>query len=393
MNNIRDDSRYTCSGCGACHAVCPVNAIKLTRNDYGFYEAVVDEDLCISCGQCKEVCTRYDETVTGNSLLNSDLFALKSSERSMVMSSSSGGMASELAKYGISNGFKVTGVCYDLEQNNASHKTVSVAEELNAFAGSKYLQSNTSCFRETVKEKGFVFGTPCQIVGLHKVLANRGIRDDFILVEIFCHGVPSYKLWEEEIRRIKNRLCADHFDDLKFRHKKDDWHTYCIRAEKNGKVYFGERENDYFWQVYFEDMVLSEACYDCRFRKETSFADIRIGDYWGKKHSDDSEGVSAVFCLTEKGKQIINGLIREGKVTELEKTSNEEMLRYQNMRGYDQSDLHHETLEILKNNDEIDKAVKFYRNKLPLKKKIKGTLLRASGFIPSSLRYKIKKSI
>ena len=35
MNNIIDKAEYTCSGCGACHAVCPVKAIKLKKDDYG----------------------------------------------------------------------------------------------------------------------------------------------------------------------------------------------------------------------------------------------------------------------------------------------------------------------------------------------------------------------
>ena len=114
MNNILDASEYTCSGCGACNAVCPVNAIQLIRDKYGFFVADVDENVCISCSQCKSVCTRYDETVQGNSLLECSLYALQSAEKTTVKNSSSGGLASELARYGIENGYTVTGVCYDL---------------------------------------------------------------------------------------------------------------------------------------------------------------------------------------------------------------------------------------------------------------------------------------
>ena len=393
MNNIQDIACFTCSGCGACHAVCPVNAIKLIRNDYGFYEAKVDENKCISCGQCKDVCTRYNKTVGGNSLLNSSLFALRNNEESIVLKSSSGGIAGELARYGISHGYKVTGVYYDLKRNIACHKTVSSTEEVKEFAGSKYLQSLTEEFRNTVNEKAFIFGTPCQIAGIHKVLSNREIRNDFILIEVFCHGIPSYKLWDEELRRIKKKIGTDHFDDLQFRFKKNDWHMYCIKAEKAGKTYYGERESDFFWQVYFENMLLSPACYECRFRKEISFADIRLGDYWGKKFSGDSKGISAVFCLTEKGKQIINDMIKDGKVIELEKTSIEDMLKYQNMAGYEQNKLHDETLEMIKCSDDVTKAVEYYLSKMSYKQKLKSTLLRASGIIPGSIRYKIKRLV
>ena len=391
MNNILDNAGYTCSGCGACNAVCPVKAISLITNEYGFYSAVVNEDKCISCGLCKSVCTRYDESVNGNNLLNSDLFALKSTEKETVLKSSSGGIASELARYGVNNGYIVTGVAYDLERNIACHKTVS--EDVSIFRGSKYLQSDTSCFREAIKKNGFIFGTPCQIAGLHKVLSNIGKRDDFILVEIFCHGIPSYKLWEEELKRIKSKLGSDQFDDLQFRFKKNNWHMYCIRAEKDGKVYYGEREKDLFWQVYFEDMLLSKACYECRFRKDQSYADIRLGDYWGNKHSNDSEGVSAVFCLTDRGRKIVEELIRTGKVKELEKTSNEEMLKYQNVQGYSHDELHLQTLEVLKNSKGFYKVVEYYRSKLPLMKRVKGILLKASGIIPGDVRYRLKKTL
>lgn len=40
----------TCTGCGACEEVCPVDAIKV--ND----KAVVDEDTCIDCGACVDEC-------------------------------------------------------------------------------------------------------------------------------------------------------------------------------------------------------------------------------------------------------------------------------------------------------------------------------------------------
>lgn len=393
MNNILDKADYTCSGCGACNAVCPVNAIRLEIDEYGFFVARVDDNACISCGKCKTVCTRYDETLNGNTLLKSDLYALKSADRNTVLISSSGGIASELAEYGLSHGYRVTGVSYDLKRNVACHKTASDEEELKEFVGSKYLQSDTSSFRKAVKRKGFIFGTPCQITGMHKVLAGEGTRDDFVLIEIFCHGVPSYKLWEEEIRRIAKHLKSDQFDDLKFRYKKDDWHMYCIKAEKDGITYYGERETDLFWQVYFENMVLSEACYNCRFRKELSYADIRLGDYWGKKHSNDSEGVSAVFCMTDNGKTIIDDLLQSGSIIEVEKTDNENMLRYQNMKGYDPSRLYEETLELLKNTEDFNKVVEYYQKRLPLKQRIRGTVLRASGLIPSGIRYKVKKTV
>ena len=41
-----------CIGCGACKAVCPVEAIiSLENNKY-----LILEDKCINCEACKEIC-------------------------------------------------------------------------------------------------------------------------------------------------------------------------------------------------------------------------------------------------------------------------------------------------------------------------------------------------
>ena len=45
---VRLDS---CTGCGACAAVCPVTAISEGDTKY-----VVDPDVCIDCGACEDGC-------------------------------------------------------------------------------------------------------------------------------------------------------------------------------------------------------------------------------------------------------------------------------------------------------------------------------------------------
>lgn len=45
---------YGCTGCGACAAVCPFDAIHI--NDTGVAE--VDEEKCIACGKCTRECPK-----------------------------------------------------------------------------------------------------------------------------------------------------------------------------------------------------------------------------------------------------------------------------------------------------------------------------------------------
>jgi len=41
----------TCTGCGACVEICPVDAIKMIGS-----KAVIDKETCIDCGACDPEC-------------------------------------------------------------------------------------------------------------------------------------------------------------------------------------------------------------------------------------------------------------------------------------------------------------------------------------------------
>lgn len=61
--------RYTekCKGCGYCAANCPKGAISLTGaiNAGGYNTPVVDEEKCILCGVCYNVCPDYVYEIIG----------------------------------------------------------------------------------------------------------------------------------------------------------------------------------------------------------------------------------------------------------------------------------------------------------------------------------------
>ena len=45
-----------CCGCTACYAICPKSAITMIEDDEGFDYPVIDENECIRCYQCLNVC-------------------------------------------------------------------------------------------------------------------------------------------------------------------------------------------------------------------------------------------------------------------------------------------------------------------------------------------------
>ena len=45
-----------CCGCTACYAVCSKNAISMVEDNEGFEYPVIDDDKCIQCNKCLQVC-------------------------------------------------------------------------------------------------------------------------------------------------------------------------------------------------------------------------------------------------------------------------------------------------------------------------------------------------
>ena len=398
-SNISEAAAYACSGCSACVSVCPQGAIHLQLDSAGFYTAVIDDEKCTQCGLCQKVCTRYDAEINGEKLHNATLYALQSSDATVVKKCSSGGIAHELAKQAVLQGEKVIGVVYNTVTNRAEHRIIDKEDQLHAFDGSKYLQSNPKeAFKEALQEakqdknaRFVVFGTPCQIAGLAKSSELQKSREQFLLVEIFCHGVPSYRLWEEQCRRIGKKLGTTQFDSVQFRYKKNDWHSYCLRVDAGGKTFYGAREKEIFWQVFFENILLGDSCYNCRMRKEVSMADIRLGDYWGARFQERSDGVSAVFACTERGQKAIRQLKQKIRLNCLESGSAEEMLAAQNMDGYHQQELHDKAMKVLSVED-VMAAIRAYRSELSMNQKMKRLLLSVSSTIPAGIRAKLRKA-
>jgi len=48
--------KENCCGCGACYSVCPVEAIAMVPDEKGFWYPQINEDKCIRCQKCMNVC-------------------------------------------------------------------------------------------------------------------------------------------------------------------------------------------------------------------------------------------------------------------------------------------------------------------------------------------------
>lgn len=48
--------KMECCGCGACAAICVKHAIKMVKDEEGFFYPIIDQENCIRCYQCLQVC-------------------------------------------------------------------------------------------------------------------------------------------------------------------------------------------------------------------------------------------------------------------------------------------------------------------------------------------------
>ena len=293
-----------CTGCGMCAAICPKKCINIKLNDNGFYEYEIDEEKCIKCNKCKRVCGQLNTKIDDMNKMK--MYSAYSLDENVLKQSSSGGIAYELSLQGIKKGLPVIGCTYDVKDAIAKHIVVKEEKDLTKLSGSKYIQSYTlEAFNKLEElEQGIVIGTPCQITSVDRYLKSVNKRDNFLLIDLICHGVPSYYLWKKYIKPFGE------IKEVKFRDKKYGWRSMVMSINLE---YHKCEDKDLFYDAFRTEIVYNKSCYNCKYRTKTN-ADIRIGDYWGPKFKKEQNGVSMVIARTERGKKELERLVEDNKI-------------------------------------------------------------------------------
>lgn len=303
-----------CYGCGICVIACPKHIISIRLNADGFYSPVVSEDKtsCIECGFCMDICSfKESQVCTADKEFQVESYAAWSNDSAIRQSCSSGGVAYELGKEAIQQEYEVCGVKYNVDQECAEHYIARNEEELRQSKGSKYIQSYTFPGFSALNKKGkfLVVGTPCQIDSLRHYIRKFKCEDNYLLVDFYCHGVPSMLLWK---KYLSTYLPAGvKLAEVSWRNKKFGWHDSwaIVLGEENFSFFSRLSEGDLFYKYFLENKCLNKPCYlHCKYKQEKSAADIRIGDLWGSKYKDNQQGVSALLTLSCKGKEWIGSL-------------------------------------------------------------------------------------
>lgn len=367
QNQTIADLDDVCSGCGACTLVCPTKAISIEYNDKGFFEARINEQQCVRCGRCTTVCIKDNEYIDIPRLEEGKLFASVSKNASTLMNSSSGGIVSEAYATALKKGYSIVGTVYNYDLDQTEMHLSKDKDAIKSFSGSKYIQSYTvDAFRDAIlyakedkKNRVMIVGTPCQIFGIDRALEALDLREQFILVDFFCHGVPSYLVWNAYLKNVKKYLKSDKLNEIKFREKKNGWHNYWIEMSAGSRKYSEMGSLDMFYEAFFDNQFMNDRCFTCRLRAEYSKADIRVGDFWGKEFQSNDTGVSAVIILSDVGAKFFE------EIAGIEIIGEYDIRKFvlsQSHKEYQKSKCREEAFSILKKTGNLQKAMSVYQS-------------------------------
>ena len=330
MKNI--SQVHDCYGCGVCATVCAKKIIEITLNKDGFYEPkITDLDKCTNCGLCLDVCAfNHSELSLSERKINS--WAAWSNDEDVRRKCSSGGIGFELGKQLIERGYHAVGCRYDIVEHRAEHYIATAIEEFIQSIGSKYLQSYTVDALRQIQRRGqkyLITGTPCQIDSFRRMIRKFRCEDNFLLMDFFCHCVPSMWAWKAYIKMLEPKIGKVTYASWrnKFEYgwhdswlmgidgentsKPVDWHdSYnLLIREKKSFIQSRMSQGDMFYKLFLGDICLGPQCErNCKYKYDQSSADIRIGDLWGETYKNDQKGVSALVAFTDIGRDIIENL-------------------------------------------------------------------------------------
>lgn len=311
-----------CCGCTACENICPKNAIKMITDSHGFSIPSIDENLCIHCDMCRNVCDFSKENSWSATI---KAYGMHHKDKNILQSSRSGGAFYMLAETMIRNGGSVWGVAFD-KSLNVVHTKVTSLDGLKRLQGSKYVQSELgNAFfqvrQDLIRNKAVMFsGTACQVAGLLRYLKKKKTdTTNLITVDIICQGVPSSKLFDDYKIYLETKygkkLTAFNFRDS----SRIGWkgHEESFRFEGEKKKHYSTQYANYYYHY------MRKSCFHCQYAGLHRPADFTLGDFWGvnEKYPDfaSSEGNSIMLVNSEKGllffdKAKINGDIIEVEV-------------------------------------------------------------------------------
>lgn len=295
-----------CNACYLCVNICPKNCIEMKMNNVGEMHPVINKKECIGCDICS---TRCPELNPVKRHCVKKTYAAITNNLSQLQQSTSGGMASEIARYILLNG----GIVYAtvMEGMIAYFERISQLDDVIRIVGSKYIHSWLGDNLKKIKKDlinnrtVLVIGMPCQIASVRAYLGKEYIN--LYTIDLFCHGTPS----QENFRcGIELETKKKEIKQVKFRDGKE--YKLTIKKEDGTELIVPYRRS-YWFNGFVEGYLFRECCYNCSYANDMRVGDISLGDFWGleseyETNLDVSNGVNAVLINSSQGEKLFQNI-------------------------------------------------------------------------------------
>lgn len=288
-----------CVGCMACIERCPRNAIAI-RDSLSAYNAIIDEEKCISCDICHAVCQNLNPISTVAPTLWKQGYAADEMVREK---SSSGGFAAAIEKAFAEAGGVVFSCTF--QDGRFMFDLAETATQCDKFTGSKYVKSDmTGTYRRIKKalqsgKKVLFVGLPCQVAAVKLGLREKEL-DRLFTIDLICHGTPSPSILHAFLEQYGYTL--NDLKEINFRCKSR------FQEENSGQAIVHHGVCDRYMIAFLNGLTYTENCYQCQFAKFERVSDLTLGDSWGSELDveEQRKGLSLVLCQTDKGRELLN---------------------------------------------------------------------------------------
>lgn len=321
---IKLASNKNCTGCGVCAFVCNKSAISLIANKTGVILPHVDENLCVECGRCQNVCPSLNPPVFYRPQKSYAAWNNTTKER---ISSASGGIASAGYYLALKEGWDIAGAV----QNKDFSVDVVVSnkiEDIPFFKNSKYVFSSITGLFPRIKQnindnrKTLVIALPCQIAAIRKCFPNQGL---LVLADVVCHGCTPFSYLKQHIHSIETKTGKSAVL-MSFRDPSFNTYTYTFTLyDKQGSCFYAKRtkDGDTYQYAYHRMVSYRDNCFHCQYSRPERVGDFTLCDYSGLGAKIPFEynriNCSCILVNTAVGKEFLKPLVHDNIITAIER--------------------------------------------------------------------------
>lgn len=305
---------HKCTGCGACMVKCPKKCITMKEDSIGVVLPVLNPTDCVECHACEKVCPILNPLTPSYPQKAYAAWSLDEEER---RKSASGGVAIELYKYALANGYNVVGASIN-DDFTVTHKVIDKVEDLAPLKNSKYVFSDAYDAFEKIREllrngESVLFiGLPCQVAAARKLFNDNA---NLLLVDLVCHGSAPHSYLIQHVRRLE-KTHGQLVKNMTYRDPECLTQTFTFSLYNfDGERFYSKRTCDYeeYLFAYHKFVAYRENCYYCNFAKSERVSDLTLGDYHGLGKKAPCQynhlKVSCVLVNSKKGHDFLNSLI------------------------------------------------------------------------------------